>query len=458
MTYTILFVIALICVSGFVAYFGDLLGRKMGKKRLTLFNLRPRHTAIMVTTITGMLISAFALTTLISVNSQFRRVFFRGEQIIKQNNHLIKANQSLAGLGDRLRVEIAKQERELRVALKDAKLAKKQRDLAEGAVTRLQRQIAVRQKELADLRMRKEITESELRQKRGELGLMQAQLDRVQDQLRLAQSQVENTQHQLEIAKALLQDTQNRLKVSDVEGVVAIDIALGLRFKDIAFRQGDELARGIISPSLTNTELRHEIHVLLNKASDKALEDGARIGPNGRAVNLRYQQFTDKADALLVGSNEATNVENAAKKIATVSTDVLVQVVCGTNAVRNEPVPVEVRLYLNVLSFEGGDLIANTKIDGRQSEGYILLALNSFLQTDVAKAAMIAGVVPVAGQDSRTALGANRQAQADELLDLVSKIKAMNAIADVSVFATGDVRAADTLNMSNIRFTVEKAQ
>jgi len=71
---------------------------------------------------------------------------------------------------------------------------------------------------------------------------------------------------------------------------------------------------------------------------------------------------------------------------------------------------------------------------------------------------MIAGVVPVAGQDSRTALGANRQAQADELLDLVSKIKAMNAIADVSVFATGDVRAADTLNMSNIRFTVEKAQ
>ena len=458
MTYTILFVIALICVSGFVAYFGDLLGRKMGKKRLTLFNMRPRHTAIVVTTITGMLISTFALTTLVSVNSQFRRVFFRGEQIIKQNNQLVKANKSLARVGVKLKIEIAMRKRELALALKDAKLAKKQRDLAEGVVIRLQRQIALRQKELADLRMSKGIAESELKQKRSELGLMQAQLDREQEQLRVAQAQVENTQHQLEVAKALLQDTQNRLKLSNVESGVALDIALGLRFKDIAFRQGDELARGIIDPSLSDTELRHEIHLLLGKASDKALDNGAKIGPNGRAVNLRYQKFTEKADALLIESNEATNVENAAKKIATVSTDVLVQVVCGTNAVRNEPVPVEVRLYLNMLSFKDGDLVADTKIDGRQSEGYILLALNSFLQTDVAKAAMLAGVVPVAGLDPRTALGANRQAQADELLDLVSRIKAMNAIADVSVFATGGVRAADTLNMSNIRFTLKKGE
>lgn len=458
MTYTVLFVIALICVSGFVAYFGDLLGRKMGKKRLTLFKMRPRHTAIVVTTITGMLISAIALTTLISVNDQFRRVFFRGEQIIKHNNRLIKANQNLAKLGDKLRTEVTRQKQELAAAFKDAKLAKKQRDLAKSAVTRLQQQIAVRQRELADLRMRKQITESELKQKRSELGLMQAQLDRVQDQLRLAQVRVAQTEQQLGAAEAKLKDTQDRLMVSSLQEAMATDMALGLRFKDIAFRQGDELARGIINPSLTDTELRHEIHLLLEKASDKALEEGAKVGPNGRAVNLRYQKFTDKADALLIGSDEATNVKNAADKIATVNTDVLVQVVCGTNALRNESVPVEVRLYLNVISFKGGDLIASATIDGRQSEGYILLALNSFLQTDVAKAAMAAGIVPVAGQDARTALGANRQAQADELLDLVAKIKAMNAIADVSVYATGDVRAADTLNMSNIRFTVEKAK
>ena len=67
MRYSIFFAIVLVLVSGFIAYFGDLLGRRMGKKRLTLFGLRPRHTAIGVTTITGMIIAALALITLISI-------------------------------------------------------------------------------------------------------------------------------------------------------------------------------------------------------------------------------------------------------------------------------------------------------------------------------------------------------------------------------------------------------
>lgn len=458
MTYTTLVVIALICVSGFVAYFGDLLGRKMGKKRLTLFRMRPRYTAIVVTTITGMLISALALTTLVSVNSQFRRVFFRGEQIIKQNSQLLKSNDGLIKLGAKLRVEIARQKKDLAVARKDAELAKKQRDLAQKSVSRLQQQIAIRQKELASLRMRTDIAESELKQKRSELGLMQAQLSREQEQLRLAHAQVVETEQQLGAAEAKLKDTQAMLTTMTSEGITAVDLALSLRFKDIVFRQGDELARAVVSPALTNTELRHEIHELLDMASEKALLEGAKTGQNGRAVNLRYQQFSDKTESLVVKWNEAANVENAANKIGSATRPVLVQVVCAANVLPNEQVPVEVRLYINDNIFKQSDVIASTKIDGAQSAGYILLALNSFLQTDVAKAAMQAGVVPVAGQDPRATLGANRQAQADELLGLVAKIKEINAESDVSVYATGDVHAADTLNLSNIRFSVEKAQ
>lgn len=66
MKYTWFFILALIAVSGFIAWFGDLLGRKMGKKRLSIFGMRPRHTAIFMTTITGMIISAIAIGTLLS--------------------------------------------------------------------------------------------------------------------------------------------------------------------------------------------------------------------------------------------------------------------------------------------------------------------------------------------------------------------------------------------------------
>lgn len=457
MTYTVLFVVALICVSGFIAYFGDLLGRKMGKKRLTLFNMRPRYTAIVVTTITGMLISGLALATLVSVNSQFRKVLFRYEHIIRQNSQLLKSNSGLVMLGAKLRSEVARQQKQLAKALKDARLAKTQRDLAQKSVARLQREIAARQRELADLRTRTGIAEGELEQKRGELALMQAQFDKEQEQLRLARAQVAETERQLGAVQAKLKDTQDALTAMTTGGNTAVDLALNLRFKDIVFRQGDELARGILDPSLTNVELRHEIHELLDKASDKALSEGAKIGQNGRAVNLRYQEFSDRTESLVVKWNEAANIESAANKIASAIRPVLVQVVCGSNALRDEQVPVEVRLYLNETVLRKGDLVADIKVDGKQSEGYILLALNSFMQTDVAKAAMQVGVVPVVGQDPRAALGPNRQAQADELLNLVNKIKEMNALTSVSVYAAADIHAADTLNMSNIRFGVKKA-
>lgn len=452
MTYTTLVVIALICVSGFVAYFGDLLGRKMGKKRLTLFNMRPRYTAIVVTTITGMLISALALATLVSVNSQFRRVFFRGEQIIKQNNALLTSNAGLVRLGAKLKDDIARQEKELALALKDAKLAKKQRDLAEKSVAKLQKQIAVKQKELADLRTRTGIAESELKQKRSELGLMQAQLEKEQEQLRLAHAQVAEAEQQLGAVEAKLTSTQDELKAAQTalsityeEGNTAADLALHLRYKDIAFRQGEELARGIVKPPLTNIELRHEIHRLLDKASEKAAERGAKVGPNGRTINLK-------------GWNEATNIETAANEIASAKSEVMVQIICSYNALKNEQIPVDIRLYLNKQIYRSNDLIAETGIDGSQSAGRILLALNDFLQTDVAEAATQAGVVPVAEQDPRAALGPNRQAQADELLALVEKIKAIDAPVSVSVHTTGSVRASDSLNIGNIRFTVEKAE
>ena len=55
----------LVVMCGGIAYMGDLLGRRMGKKRLSLFGLRPRHTAVVFTIATGMLIAAVTLGVLV---------------------------------------------------------------------------------------------------------------------------------------------------------------------------------------------------------------------------------------------------------------------------------------------------------------------------------------------------------------------------------------------------------
>ena len=48
----ILIIIAL--MGGLIAYMGDKLGTKIGKRRMSLFGLRPKHTSIIVTIVTGL--------------------------------------------------------------------------------------------------------------------------------------------------------------------------------------------------------------------------------------------------------------------------------------------------------------------------------------------------------------------------------------------------------------------
>ncbi|MFM7615423.1 MAG: DUF3084 domain-containing protein, partial [Synechococcales cyanobacterium] len=69
-------VFAILVLGGVIATVGDRLGTRVGKARLSLFNLRPRNTAVVVTVITGTVISATTLTILFLADSQLRTGLF----------------------------------------------------------------------------------------------------------------------------------------------------------------------------------------------------------------------------------------------------------------------------------------------------------------------------------------------------------------------------------------------
>ena len=46
---TLLFFLLLIPLAGFIAWAGDRIGHRTGKKRQSIFGLRPRHTAMVFT-------------------------------------------------------------------------------------------------------------------------------------------------------------------------------------------------------------------------------------------------------------------------------------------------------------------------------------------------------------------------------------------------------------------------
>lgn len=74
----------LIVISGAVAYVGNLVGRATGRRRLTIFGLRPRSTAQIVTMVTGMLIAIITFATVLLVSRDARTGLFRLNELREQ--------------------------------------------------------------------------------------------------------------------------------------------------------------------------------------------------------------------------------------------------------------------------------------------------------------------------------------------------------------------------------------
>ena len=71
------FIIVLLLLGGLISSLGDILGSKIGKARFSVLKLRPKKTAILITILTGSLISASSLSLMILVNRQLRVGLFR---------------------------------------------------------------------------------------------------------------------------------------------------------------------------------------------------------------------------------------------------------------------------------------------------------------------------------------------------------------------------------------------
>lgn len=77
-------ILSILLLGGAIATAGDRIGTRVGKARLSLFNLRPRKTATLITILTGVLISASTLTILFATSESLRKGLFEYDQTQKK--------------------------------------------------------------------------------------------------------------------------------------------------------------------------------------------------------------------------------------------------------------------------------------------------------------------------------------------------------------------------------------
>jgi len=84
----IVLIIIIVMVAGLIAYIGDRVGHQVGRKRLTLFGLRPKYTSTIVAVGTGMMIALVVTVTAILLSDYARAAFFHLSEINNKVNEL----------------------------------------------------------------------------------------------------------------------------------------------------------------------------------------------------------------------------------------------------------------------------------------------------------------------------------------------------------------------------------
>jgi hypothetical protein len=184
MNTTLLFFLLLIPLSGFIAWFGDRIGHRIGRRRQSLFGLRPRHTAILITIASGIGISVASFAGMLALSRSFRDVVARGGELARDNQRLARDNTSLTAeiraSQERLeasRSEVARAESEQRVAKLARDKALEQQRRARSQVDAAKRSLETALEDLGRERTRLGRTEEDLAKAQGRVDTARKALD-----------------------------------------------------------------------------------------------------------------------------------------------------------------------------------------------------------------------------------------------------------------------------------------
>ena len=328
---TLIFVLAV--VGGVIALIGDRLGTRIGKKKLSIFGLRPRHTAVLVTVVTGICITTVTFGIMAAVSENVRTALFGME---------------------RLNTLIADTRTALDFTSGELEQAQRAQEEASGELAKSEAEIARLSGEQADLR-----AESD-RLAAGNRALMMEKEGLVSLNGRLAG---ENETLQTDIQELGVRANELRENI------------LNLREGNIVYQAGEIIASGTIPAGLSHDEV------------ERGMAGIAQLGTRNISARLG-ENHTDQDIWIYSPEYEA-----AVRAIEQSPVDMIVRIVAAGNLVRGDEVRASIELYPNRIIYHNGELIIARVYDseglGNASEQTVM----AFLR-EVNAAASAKGILP----------------------------------------------------------------
>ncbi|MBO8126148.1 MAG: DUF3084 domain-containing protein [Firmicutes bacterium] len=408
--YGIRLVLALIIVGGIIAFIGDKIGMKVGRKRLTLFGLRPRHTSIIVTILTGAFIAGATIGVLSIVSEDVRTALFNMKEL----------KEALA-------------DSKMQIRLKDVELEQK-KELAR----RLELEIAQKTVDFENLKQEYQGVLAEKEKVQSALDSVYKELERVEAEHQAALAKVSETQKALEFEQQRVERLKELSKplaeaVERLKTEVAslneekkrlteeiTNLQTDLYFGNVAYRADEIVLSTVIEGNRDAAVIKNELLDFLNgPANEEALKRGASIEGKDKALQVIPE-----------------HLDQAAEIISNTKGKVVVRVVSYANALVGNPVPVYFKLFKNQRIFTKDEVIAQAKVDSFRSADQLLMDILNLLG-EVNEKAIEAGMVTTPeGTVGQTV-------NWTDVPKTIDKIKSYSGLVTVAAVAARDTYSAE---------------
>jgi uncharacterized protein (DUF3084 family) len=348
-------ILAILILGGVIATVGDHLGTRIGKARLSLFNLRPRKTAVLVTILTGTVISASTLGILLATSGPLRTGILDIEQVqrrLRKTREALKITdaQKLKVESELTRAKAEQVEAQRRLdninqslnaAITRQSRTQAERDRAKNERDRAQIE---RDRALVALNRQRSTLLAEIRQIQAERRAILQQRDEVK-----AQRDKEIAARDLAISmrETLLRDLEAQQEYLAREVQRLERESLGLRQGNFALQRGQVLASGVIrivDPAAT----RQVVDKFLQEANRTAWQSTQPGASNqdGAIIQITQPEVDQLIDEIDDGQDYVVRILAAANYLVGEK-----QIRVFADAVRNQVV------------FLAGDVVATTSLD-----------------------------------------------------------------------------------------------
>lgn len=246
-------------------------------------------------------------------------------------------------------------------------------------------------------------------------------------------------QAQLSTTREQLQTSQSELQQATITSLLYRDISKVPRVASMMYKIQEEVTRLSVDDGQSVVSARAALERLLRNARFAAIERGAK--PNDQYPEAGIFERRDVRTGEPITGDAIT--ETLVSQIVRSRGPVVLVAYSSLNAFRGEPVSLDITVYANPLVYKKGQVVAESRIDGRLDDMAIFRQLSEFLSVRLKERATEAQLIPRLG--TTEAFGS---VSSEEIIRLVGNVKATERVVRLQALADADTRAGDPLKLT----------